>query len=49
MARIIFKKNRRGRLLLPDFRSHYKATVIKTMWHQKKNESKKKQCWDKIV
>lgn len=42
VARIIFKKNRGGILILPDFKSHYKATVIKTMWHQRKDESKKK-------
>lgn len=31
-AKIILKKERKI-VILPDFKTYYKATVIKTMWH----------------
>ena len=34
---ILMKKNRADRILLPDLRIHYKAIVIKTVWHWHKN------------
>ena len=34
---IFWKKTRAGRFKLPDFRHHYKATVIKTIWYLYKN------------
>ena len=34
---ILRKKNRAGRLILPDFRQYYKATLVKAEWQWHKN------------